>query len=342
MEKLIYYGIDQLIKCFFTEEFDDKKVKIYFETVHYPAQKVNGNLGFLVEYVYSHYDDVKRPEDGNTKEIYWLENLVVLSNYLNNNISNYNMGDKKEILELPHKIRENIELAIIQYKQFFKELTEANNELKEVNSEYKKANDELKKANDELKKVNKEYKQASGKLKKASANLNNSSSNFISMLGVFSALIFGVFGGFDAFKSIFSNINKASVTMIIINSSILMIGLIILIFLLIQSISILSGKTFLACGCKNTSKCSHDFYERYPLFSFSISLFLFILVLGLVYGVVYRAGVKTPYNFDLKQLLFYIGIVFLGVVIGFLPFKICKNIKKRNKDSLQKNEKRTG
>ena len=118
-----------------------------------------------------------------------------------------------------------------------------------------------------------------------------------------------------------------------------MIGLIILIFLLIQSISILSGKTFLACGCKNTSECSHEFYERYPLFSFSISLFLFILVLGLVYGVVYRAGVKTPYNFDLKQVLFYIGVVFLVVVIGFLPFKIYKNIKKRNKDSLRENEK---
>lgn len=310
--------VDKLIKSFFTESFDYQKAEIYFDVMHLQINDFRVKHSILTEYVYSHYDDLKSDQYGNTKIPYWLDNVETLKRYIEKNKSSFKDEDRKEILELPDKIKENIELAIIQYKQFFYQLT---------------------KANDQLKKVNKKYKKESRRLRKASTKLDNSSSSFISMLGIFSALIFAVFGGFDAFKSIFSNINKASVTMVIINSSILMIGLIILIFLLIQSISILSGKTFLACGCKNTSECSHEFYERYPLFSFSISLFLFILVLGLVYGVVYRAGVKTPYNFDLKQVLFYIGVVFLVVVIGFLPFKIYKNIKKRNKDSLRENEK---
>ena len=310
--------VDKLIKSFFTESFDYQKAEIYFDVMHLQINDFRVKHSILTEYVYSHYDDLKSDQYGNTKIPYWLDNVETLKQYIEKNKSSFKDEDRKEILELPDKIKENIELAIIQYKQFFYQLT---------------------KANDQLKKVNKKYKKESRRLRKASTKLDNSSSSFISMLGIFSALIFAVFGGFDAFKSIFSNINKASVTMVIINSSILMIGLIILIFLLIQSISILSGKTFLACGCKNTSECSHEFYERYPLFSFSISLFLFILVLGLVYGVVYRAGVKTPYNFDLKQVLFYIGVVFLVVVIGFLLFKIYKNIKKRNKDSLRENEK---
>lgn len=310
--------VDKLIKSFFTESFNYQKAEIYFDVMHLQINDFRVKHSILTEYVYSHYDDLKSDQYGNTKIPYWLDNVETLKQYIEKNKSSFKDEDRKEILELPDKIKENIELAIIQYKQFFYQLT---------------------KANDQLKKVNKKYKKESRRLRKASTKLDNSSSSFISMLGIFSALIFAVFGGFDAFKSIFSNINKASVTMVIINSSILMIGLIILIFLLIQSISILSGKTFLACGCKNTSECSHEFYERYPLFSFSISLFLFILVLGLVYGVVYRAGVKTPYNFDLKQVLFYIGVVFLVVVIGFLLFKIYKNIKKRNKDSLRENEK---
>lgn len=320
--------VDRLIKSFFTENFDIEQAGIYFNVMHAHTNDFRVKHSNLTEYVYSHYDDVKSDEDGNTKEPYWLGNVEALKQYIEENESSFKAEDKKEILELPDKIKENIELAIIQYKHFFAELTNTYNELKQVNKGYEQTNDEFKK-------VTKDFKQASTKL-------DNSSSNFISMLGVFSALIFGVFGGFDAFKSIFSNINKASITMVIINSSILMIGLIILIFLLIQSISILSGKTFLACGCKNTSECSHEFYERYPLFSFSISLFLFILVLGLVYEIVYRAGVKTPYNFDLKQILFYIGVVFLIVVIGFLAFKIYKNNKKCNKDSLRKNEKSAG
>lgn len=321
--------IDELIKSFFTEHFDDNKAEVFAYAVHYQEHDFRLNHSPLTEYVYSHYDDVKRSEDGSTKVLYWENNVEALKKYTNSDkfqSNNSSDEEKKEISELPSRMSDNIKLAVLQYKNFIEKLDEAN---------------------DNLKKVNEDYKKSSRKLNDASVKLDKSSSDFISMLGVFSALIFGVFGGFDAFKSIFSNINKASVTMVIINSSILMIGLIILIFLLIQSISILSGRTFLACGCKNTSVCGHEFYERYPLFSFSIGLFLFILVLGLVYGVVYRAGVKMPYNLDLKQVLFYIGVVFLGVVflgvvfIGFLPVKICKNIKKRNKDSLRKNEKST-
>lgn len=302
--------VDKLIKSFFTESFDNEKARIYFEVMHSHINDFRVKHSILTEYVYSHYDDLKSDEYGNTKMPYWLDNVEALKQYIEKNKSSFKAEDKKEILELPDKIKENIELAIIQYKQFFDQLTEAYNELKKVNKEYKKVSGRLSKASEDY--------------KKASKNLDNSSSNFISMLGIFSALIFAVFGGFDAFKSIFTNINKASISVIIINSSVLMIGLIILIFLLIQSISILSGKNFLACGCKNISKCNHKFYERYPLFSFSIGLFLFTLLLGLLC----KENIRLPWNLKLETVLSYLGLIILIIMSWFIGTNIYKKIKK--------------
>lgn len=314
-------NLDVIINSFFTEKFDKHQAEIYFKILHLSKKNFRVQHSVLTEYVYSNYNDVKLENENNFgKEIFWQENVLVLDNYLSNLVSNINgLGNgftkkekkvikeyKNEIEELPNRISESIKLALSQYEVFFKEFSDAANDLTV--------------ATDELNKVDKSYNEVSEKL-------DNYSSNFISMLGIFSALIFAVFGGFDAFKSIFTNINKASISMIIINSSILMIGLIILIFLLIQSICILSGKPFLACGCKNTSNCSHNLYKRYPLFSFSIGFFLLLFLTGLLC----RADIKLPkltWNLKFVPVLVYLGLILLFLIGGFLIDYISKKINK--------------
>ena len=303
-------SIDQLIISFFTKKFDAKNAEIYFEVVHSQTNDFHVKHSSLSEYVYTHFDKVKRLEDGSTTELYWVENVEVLRNYLKENMSKFKKEDIKEISELPNRIYESIDLAIIQYKYFFDKLSEANQKLNDVNKKYKKSS--------------KRFSKAAARFEMSSKKLDNSTSEFISMLGIFSALIFGVFGGFEAFKTIFTNIDKASVDMVIIDSSILLLGLIILIFLLIQSISILSGKNFLACGCKNISECNHKFYERYPLFSFSIGLFLFTLLLGLLC----KENIKLPLNLKLETVLSYLGLIILIIISWFIGRNIYKKIKK--------------
>ena len=305
-------SIDQLIISFFTKKFDAKNAEIYFEVVHSQTNDFHVKHSSLSEYVYTHFDKVKRLEDGSTTELYWVENVEVLRNYLKENMSKFKKEDIKEISELPNRIYESIDLAIIQYKYFFDKLSEANQKLNDVNKKYKKSS--------------KRFSKAAARFEMSSKKLDNSTSEFISMLGIFSALIFAVFGGFDSLKSIFTNINKVSVSTVIINSSLLMIGLIILIFLLIQSISILSEKTFLACGCENISKCSHKFYERYPIFSFSIGLFLVTLLLGLLC----RENIKLPLNLKLETVLSFLGLIIILMIPIYLIYKnIFKNIFKK-------------
>ena len=345
-------NLDLIVNSFFTEKFGEDKAKIYFIILHLQPRNFRVRHSILTEYVYSNYNDVKLEDANNDKEIYWQENVHILKEYLLNLVKNLDeLGTeyteeekkvikeyKKEILELPNRITESVRLALGQYKVLFEKLTKANNiltdatdDLKKVNKNYEGESDKLNAASKKLdvaqKKLDVAQKKldvAQKKLDVAQKKLDNSTSEFISMLGIFSALIFGVFGGFEAFKTIFTNIDKASVDMVIIDSSILLLGLIILIFLLIQSISILSGKNFLACGCKNISECNHKFYERYPLFSFSIGLFLFTLLLGLLC----KENIKLPLNLKLETVLSYLGLIILIIMSWFIGRNIFKKIKK--------------
>ena len=331
-------NLDLIVNSFFTEKFGEDKAKIYFIILHLQPRNFRVRHSILTEYVYSNYNDVKLEDANNDKEIYWQENVHILKEYLLNLVKNLDeLGTeyteeekkvikeyKKEILELPNRITESVRLALGQYKVLFEKLTKANNILTDATDDLKKVNKNYEGESDKLNAASKKLDVAQKKLDVAQKKLDNSTSEFISMLGIFSALIFGVFGGFEAFKTIFTNIDKASVDMVIIDSSILLLGLIILIFLLIQSISILSGKNFLACGCKNISECNHKFYERYPLFSFSIGLFLFTLLLGLLC----KENIKLPLNLKLETVLSYLGLIILIIMSWFIGRNIFKKIKK--------------
>ncbi|MBI0032713.1 hypothetical protein [Lactobacillus sp. M0396] len=330
--------LDLIINSFFTEKFDKRKAKIYFRILHLNLKNFRVQHSALTEYVYSNYNDVKLEDANNDKEIYWQENVHILKEYLLNLVKNLDghgadyteeekkliKSYKKEILELPDRIFESVKLALGQYKALFEKLTKATNILTDAIDDLEKVNKNYEGESDKLNAASKKLDVAQKKLGVAQKKLDNSTSEFISMLGIFSALIFGVFGGFEAFKTIFTNIDKASVDMVIIDSSILLLGLIILIFLLIQSISILSGKNFLACGCKNISECDHKFYERYPLFSFSIGLFLFTLLLGLLC----KENIKLPLNLKLETVLSYLGLIILIIMSWFIGRNIYKKKKK--------------
>ena len=331
-------NLDLIVNSFFTEKFGKDKAKIYFIILHLQPRNFRVQHSILTEYVYSNYNDVKLEDANNDKEIFWQENVEILKEYLLNLVKNLDgLGTeytekekkvikeyKKEILELPNRITESVKLALGQYKVLFEKLTKANNILTDAIDDLKIVNKNYEGESDKLNAASKKLDVAQKKLDVAQKKLDNSTSEFISMLGIFSALIFGVFGGFEAFKTIFTNIDKASVDMVIIDSSILLLGLIILIFLLIQSISILSGKNFLACGCKNISECNHKFYERYPLFSFSIGLFLFTLLLGLLC----KENIKLPLNLKLETVLSYLGLIILIIMSWFIGRNIYKKIKK--------------
>lgn len=310
---------EHLVEKLFTTKMSLNDLVVYFQTMHYTQNDFHIHNNLLSEYIYKHYPNVNiSPSQENN--VFWQENIHNLKQYLDkllNAAESVKKGEtvekeenketvekltqnKELIEELAPKMEEHIKLALLQYETFF-------NEIESVKTQAHK--------------LTKDLETKERELKKATNKLNNSTANFISILGIYSALIFGVFGGFDAFKSIFSNMKKTPISTVLIDGSVLMIGLITLVFILLQSIGILSGKSYLACGHNNTAECNCSFSQKYPIFSLTLKIFLGILIFG---SIVHVAN-KT--NF-LYQNGWRIGLAMFGVaILVYLIINVIKTTK---------------
>ena len=98
--------------------------------------------------------------------------------------------------------------------------------------------------------------------------------DIISILGIFSALIFALFGGVSMISSIADLAKKVKLGKLIVLASLVSLLLIILIFLLLNGISGMVGKQMKSC-C-DIKFCSHTLFQRYPFFvsGFITSIFL--------------------------------------------------------------------
>ncbi|EAG8099918.1 hypothetical protein LDC51_002967, partial [Listeria monocytogenes] len=103
-------------------------------------------------------------------------------------------------------------------------------------------------------------------LKEVSRTKGQMYTEFVAILGIFSGLIFALFGGFDTLSSTISTLGKGEVplTNILIVTSILLAGLSLIIFTLMQGISKLTNRSLRSCGCENKRTCSHSIYQRHP------------------------------------------------------------------------------
>lgn len=310
IEKNDTISAEHLVRELFTTKMSTNDLVVYFQTMHYSQDDFHIHNNLLSEYVYNHYDDVNI-SPSQESNVFWQENIHNLKQYLDklldavDNLRETNTVKEKDkktvekltqnrelVEELAPKMEEHIKLALLQYETFFDE----------IESVKRKADN-----------LTQELKDKEIKLKKATKKLNNSTANFISILGIYSALIFGVFGGFDAFKSIFSNMKKTPISTVLIDGSVLMIGLITLVFILLQSIGVLSKKSYLACGHKNTLECDCSFSKRYPIFMLTLKIFLLILMLGSIIHILNRDHML--YQFWWKTSLSSLGIFLLVLLI---------------------------
>lgn len=145
--------------------------------------------------------------------------------------------------------------------------------------------------------------------------------DFISILGIFSALLFGLFVGFDTFKSVIEGIaSDAKITRVVIMGSLMLIGVIALTFLLLNGIAMLTGKNFKSC-CED-KHCEHNLYQKYPIFSVGLLSLLIIISISSVIMVSNING--WLYNFPvwiiLVLLIILVGILLVSYAIGLIRF----------------------
>lgn len=168
-----------------------------------------------------------------------------------------------------YKIIRHIELAAIQKNHLF---TENQRQLEELNKRYQA----LEQLNEELNNKNNTLQSKIEKIdQEAKSKYDNMVAQFISILGIFAAILMGVFGSVQAFTSLFNNANQLSYGKILILSSIGASSVIVILFFLLTSLGKMVGKKI-----SSSNENSSTVFEKYPFLFASHGLLIFVALIG--------------------------------------------------------------
>lgn len=230
------------------------------------------------------------------KEDFILGNIDYLLDLCNNDIeesstsSNKNeLKNKKYVRKVALKIKDHANLAIRQYRT-----------LKQTDDGYKRKFSE----------------QIGGFKEKLTQDIT---SQLITLVGIFTAIAFVVFGGISSLGSIFSDINKKSIIKLIISSSIWGIAMFNLIFGFLLGISKMTGLNI-------SSSNSRDFIKKYLLVFWMNAIMITILVVSLWVYFMFKIRILEEFfsTMDKRFLFFLSGLIIIIMIIYIFKYLISK------------------
>jgi uncharacterized membrane protein SirB2 len=133
-------------------------------------------------------------------------------------------------------------------------------------------------------------------------------SNYISILGIFAAILMTAFGGIQVFTGLFNN-NKFDLIDSILLSSFGFMGVILLIFMLINSIAKLTGKNL------SSSRQTDRWYLRHPTLINSFIILSTIILIVLTWKTINNDQINVLYFW------FFVPIVYLIIMFYLFNFK---------------------
>lgn len=169
----------------------------------------------LTEFVYD-------PEEN--KEISQFAEILYSSIYINDAVDD-------EIKSKTLKIRQHLLLAEQQKQSLY---LKQQDKLEDLNKNIESLKNDLEKSKSEL-------KESKNKLEENKSLYDNMLSQYISILGIFAAILMTAFGGIQVFNSLFKN-NKFNLENTILLSCFGFLGVLLLIFMLLNSIAKMTNK----------------------------------------------------------------------------------------------------
>lgn len=230
------------------------------------------------------------------KEDFILGNIDYLLDLCNNDIEeSFNSSNKNELKKKKYvrkvalKIKDHTNLAIRQYRT-----------LKQTDDEYKRKFSE----------------KIGGFKEKLTQDIT---SQLITLVGIFTAIAFVVFGGISSLGSIFSDINKKSIIKLIISSSIWGIAMFNLIFGFLLGISKMTGLNI-------SSSNSRDFIKKYLLVFWMNAIMITILVVSLWVYFMFKIRILEELfsTMDKRFLFFLSGLIIIVMIVCIFRYLISK------------------
>jgi hypothetical protein len=193
--------------------------------------------------------DVKDTEDSDKLTISsdFFDNFIVavkgqLLKFIENCESDGRIEEYQNYILCFYKVLEHTSLANMQFNELY---VKSKDQISSLNSSLEKTNQKIDVRKKDIGRLSKETRELSKKY-------SNMNVEIISVLGVFSAFVFVMFGGFDSLAKILEGLqnNDLSILKILIISSILICFLITVLYSLMYWVSIIIEKPILHKNCK--------------------------------------------------------------------------------------------
>lgn len=200
-------------------------------------------------------------------------------------------------------------------------VTQKENLLNEQVKKIKGLKENLKELTTELEKSKNVIAEQQGELKIYSSKYERMTMDYLSMMGIFSTIIFAVFGGLSQIGSLGSKLHLIPIHKILMYVSVTSLTLLLLVFLCFNAISSMTKYNLKSCG--HQDKCTCGINEKHPTVWFGIvffvELFLFSIVLRTLnyYEMTEKFGERFNHLFGLFiAFLFLLGNVIFYVRIN--------------------------
>ncbi|MDS3925256.1 hypothetical protein [Staphylococcus hominis] len=213
-------------------------------------------------------------------------------------------GDLANQYKVVKKSIEHLDLAINQKQSLYNEqrielfkikgvivsfnqkIKNTESKIKNTESKIKNTESKIKNTESKIKDTESKIKDTESKIEKADSKINEIDeiknkiyTDFVAILGIFASIIFGVFGGFQEIQLIGKNLNTTPIPKLLIFSSLVMLGITLIIFLCFNAISKLTNKPLRSCNCK-AGECNCSFRKRHPTIFYSSCIYLYVLLVG--------------------------------------------------------------
>jgi len=204
------------------------------------------------------------------------------------------------------KIYEHLELAQQQLDSLFSTHEQKISEIEDAILEV-----------ENLKKDNEEFVE---KLERLELEIQKSTSSYISILGIFAAILLGAFGAMQGFTSLFENASSMKLSKLLIVSGVGGLTVVTILHMLLDAIAKLSNRSI-----RSTTETDAPFYKNYPF----LSVALYSLWAVIISGVSLKYAQEFPKIFNVDLML--VGFLFLvGISLPLIIIYFSKLIKEFN------------
>lgn len=204
-----------------------------------------------------------------------------LLEFINFHEKNNSIEEYKNYIICFYKILEHTSLANMQFNELYLKSVE---DIQKLNQSVEKTKNSMNEwfegTSDYLLEAESRVSEVSTTIKDLEKKYKNLNIEIVSVLGIFSSIIFAVFGGVSQLGALGGAMQKVGLNKIFIFIGASSFVLQSLVFMSFNATALLTERDIRACGCIKGDKCKHGFTERYPVYTYASLFSLSIFLLG--------------------------------------------------------------